>query len=198
MSLKFKIRNDGFLIVKEPDQKPIYEFSIISILNSINYNFSSFSDLNDFKLPPKNIIIEIEDIISLHFCKNSKTHNKMLLAILLCLFLNFSKDFLYLFGLYRFVMGFEIEIQTQIPLSGGLGSSAAFSSLLATMILVIKDKINSENLKDNLELVNKFAFMIEHIFHGKPSGMDNSVVVFGIKLFLKGDSCCLNKILFDL
>lgn len=77
------------------------------------------------------------------------------------------------------LIGYKVEIDTELPISAGLGSSASLSVCLATLFLLVTRKINPEEINDNLELINKHAFDIEKIFHGKPSGIDNTVVTYG-------------------
>ncbi|KII73407.1 Mevalonate kinase [Thelohanellus kitauei] len=76
-------------------------------------------------------------------------------------------------------MGLNIEISCNIPLASGLGSSAAFSSCLSALVLTLDGRIDASNFDNNLSLINSWAFWIEHMFHGKPSGMDNTCVVYG-------------------
>ncbi|KAF1740869.1 hypothetical protein MXB_5535, partial [Myxobolus squamalis] len=99
-------------------------------------------------------------------------------------------------------LGFDIDITSDIPISCGLGSSAAFSSCLATLILIINGSIRTKELGNYLNLVNKWAYQFECIFHGKPSGMDNACSVFGglmvykNGLFTKLDQHRLNDAIF--
>lgn len=68
---------------------------------------------------------------------------------------------------------FRLEIDGNIPIFGGLGSSAA-------LIVSIARELNREfllNLSD--EKINEIAFAAEHVFHASPSGIDNTVSTFG-------------------
>jgi len=76
----------------------------------------------------------------------------------------------------------------------GLGSSASFSVCAATTVLLLLRHISIPAPSDpfagvshRLPLalaqdVNRWAFMAEKILHGNPSGVDNSVAVFGSAL----------------
>lgn len=92
------------------------------------------------------------------------------------------KVFIYLYTGFRRKLngrkevGFEVTVSSELPPGAGLGSSAAFStSLTAALINFFKEE------KDVIpkELISKWAFKCEHIFHGKPSGIDNSICTFG-------------------
>ena len=65
-----------------------------------------------------------------------------------------------------------IQITSTIPLSSGLGSSAAISSALIRALSAFL----GEQLTD--EEVSQAAFEVEKIHHGTPSGIDNNVVAF--------------------
>jgi mevalonate kinase len=90
------------------------------------------------------------------------------------------------------LVGSVINIKSDIPLSAGLGSSASFSVCLAAFFLLAADRIQlspipSKFENDHLELINRYAFQLERIFHGKPSGLDNSLSTYGrYVLFEKG------------
>lgn len=94
---------------------------------------------------------------------------------------NKSKDNLVFFGIWKNYQilnkkpktGFNLEIQSQIPMGSGLGSSAALSAALSGVILEF------EGVKFNRRLINKIAYEIEKKQHGNPSGGDNTVVCFG-------------------
>jgi len=75
----------------------------------------------------------------------------------------------------------NIKIDSTIPVAAGLGSGAAVSVALIRAI--------SENFGRAIsdEEVNAFAFEIEKLHHGTPSGIDNTVVTYARPVyFVKG------------
>lgn len=65
------------------------------------------------------------------------------------------------------------SINSEIPAGSGLGFSAASSAAsFAALLTFLK-------IKWDLDLVNELTFEAEKVFHGNPSGADNSTVVFG-------------------
>ncbi|MBI3109475.1 hypothetical protein HYZ06_00340 [Candidatus Daviesbacteria bacterium] len=68
---------------------------------------------------------------------------------------------------------YKLEINSQIPIGAHLGSSAAVSVASITALLSFL------KVKWDLELVNKLAYEAEKVFHGNPSGADNSTIVYG-------------------
>ena len=87
--------------------------------------------------------------------------------------------------------GCHALVISQLPTGAGLGSSAAFSVCVAAALLQKVGAISANNhasdTKDSqnrlskldLDLVNLWAFEVERLIHGTPSGIDNSVSVFG-------------------
>ncbi len=75
--------------------------------------------------------------------------------------------------------GFKLQINSDIPIGSGLGSSAALS--------VAVPKVLSELFKKNLTLdeINQVAYKIESLAHGTPSGGDNSICCYGGALWFK-------------
>ncbi|MEM4397122.1 MAG: mevalonate kinase [Candidatus Woesearchaeota archaeon] len=73
----------------------------------------------------------------------------------------------------------SFNIESNIPIASGLGSSA---SLSVAMIRAINNyyKLNLEN-----EKINEIAFECEKIFHGNPSGIDNTTIVYEKPIFFK-------------
>lgn len=88
-------------------------------------------------------------------------------------------------------MGIIIDIKSELPFGAGLGSSASLNVSLATAFLLLCQFIvpqcqeeadgasNCQFSNDDLQLINSWAFQGELIAHGKPSGIDNSVVTYG-------------------
>ena len=79
--------------------------------------------------------------------------------------------------------GVNVEVFSEIPLGSGLGSSAAYAVCLSTFFLIKSNKItlkeNSDFSDQERKLINENAFLIEKIFHGRPSGVDNTVSTYG-------------------
>ncbi|GJN41379.1 hypothetical protein PR202_gn00746 [Eleusine coracana subsp. coracana] len=93
--------------------------------------------------------------------------------------------------LYTSILGFKpgkVVVSSDLPMGAGLGSSAAFcvsmsgALLTAAGVVAVEGGSQGEEWevfeKDNLELVNRWAFQGEKIIHGKPSGIDNAVSTF--------------------
>jgi len=64
----------------------------------------------------------------------------------------------------------RIDVETRLPVGGGLGSSAAFAVALCRAL-------SPQPLP--VEELNRIAMLSERLFHGTPSGVDNAVVCHG-------------------
>ncbi len=69
--------------------------------------------------------------------------------------------------------GFEAAVRSDLPVAVGLGSSAAFSVALIRAL----GRFSGRPLDD--PTVCAHAFEIEKLFHGFPSGIDNTVATYG-------------------
>lgn len=77
----------------------------------------------------------------------------------------------------------KLEIQSDIPIASGLGSGAALSIALIRCILKAFGKTASA------DQINQWAYEIEKIYHGTPSGIDNTVICYEVPLiFQKGQA----------
>ncbi|KAA1467323.1 cystathionine beta-lyase [Dentipellis sp. KUC8613] len=100
---------------------------------------------------------------------------------------------------------FNFSVRSTLPVGAGLGSSASFSVCVATALLLLHQRIDLPGLPPPTrephnddpghihvshqgrraiphtiaEEANRWAFVAEKILHGNPSGVDNSVAVFG-------------------
>ena len=97
-------------------------------------------------------------------------------------------SFLYLFFVLKTdkpdSFGFTISTRSTLPVGAGLGSSASFASCISTALLVLFNHIpigfaQSEKKETYLDTINHHAYKAEQVIHGNPSGLDNSVCVFG-------------------
>ncbi len=75
----------------------------------------------------------------------------------------------------------NIRIISTIPVASGLGSGAAVSVALIRALLAYLGQSPSD------EEVNRLAFEMEKIYHGTPSGIDNTVVTYSRPVyFMRG------------
>ena len=96
-------------------------------------------------------------------------------------------------------------MRSTLPVGAGLGSSAAFSACVATALLLLHQRVEipplpaptrqpTESEPGHIhvshqgrraipptvaEEINRWAFVSEKVLHGTPSGIDNTIVVFG-------------------
>ncbi|CAF3862686.1 unnamed protein product [Rotaria sordida] len=70
----------------------------------------------------------------------------------------------------------NIQVRSKIPIGAGLGSSAAFSVCLVGCFYLLYYKTF------NREDINQLSYKVECIFHGTPSGIDNTISTYGQSL----------------
>ncbi len=77
--------------------------------------------------------------------------------------------------------GLEINIESTIPVAAGLGSGAAVSvALIRALALYLQRSLSDEQ-------VNDLVYEIEKLYHGTPSGIDNTVIAYAKPVyFIKG------------
>lgn len=79
------------------------------------------------------------------------------------------------------IPSFRLKIKSHIPVASGLGSSASVSAG------VVKALSQFLGLKLPVQKINDFAFELEKLHHGNPSGIDNTVISYEKALcFTKG------------
>ena len=69
--------------------------------------------------------------------------------------------------------GFLVTIDSDLPIGAGMGSSAALSIAL----LRARAQLDGEDITD--DELHRRAFVLEQIFHGNPSGLDQLVAARG-------------------
>ncbi|KAK4887587.1 hypothetical protein RN001_003858 [Aquatica leii] len=81
------------------------------------------------------------------------------------------------------VKSFSIKIETDLTLGAGTGSSASFAVVIAgAFIHYLRLKSNNNKTtftEEELGIISKWAYSVEKICHGKPSGIDNTVCTYG-------------------
>lgn len=91
-------------------------------------------------------------------------------------------NFLFLWRVSPFP-NLEIKISSTIPVASGLGSGASVTVALTRALAA------NFNYSITDEQVNTFAYEIEKIHHGTPSGIDNTVITYAKPVyFIKGNS----------
>jgi mevalonate kinase len=76
---------------------------------------------------------------------------------------------------------FAIRIHSTIPVARGLGSGAAVSVAVARALLEFLHH------SANAEEVSALAYEVEKLYHGTPSGIDNTVIAFGSPVYYVRD-----------
>ncbi|CAF1387424.1 unnamed protein product [Adineta steineri] len=70
----------------------------------------------------------------------------------------------------------SIQVHSDIPIGAGLGSSAAYSvCLVGCFYLLCYKTLNQDD-------INQLAYQVECLFHGTPSGIDNTISTYGQSL----------------
>ncbi|CAG2181735.1 unnamed protein product, partial [Oppiella nova] len=67
----------------------------------------------------------------------------------------------------------DVTVRTALPIGAGLGSSSSYTVGLTASLF------KAFGLPLELPLVSQWAFQIDKLFHGRPSGIDNSICTHG-------------------
>ena len=74
---------------------------------------------------------------------------------------------------------FHITIDSSVPISSGMGSSASLC------VSIVKSLLLHKNNSVDVEELSKLALIGEKIFHGNPSGIDTNVISYNQTLFFQ-------------
>ncbi|WFD33367.1 cysteine-S-conjugate beta-lyase [Malassezia cuniculi] len=91
-------------------------------------------------------------------------------------------SFLYLYMSIGGPRAQDFEVRSALPISAGLGSSAAVMTCIASLVLYTHGRIalpHESITREQTSVINGWAFLAEKIMHGEPSGVDNTVAVLG-------------------
>ncbi|KAL1481759.1 hypothetical protein MTO96_034236 [Rhipicephalus appendiculatus] len=80
----------------------------------------------------------------------------------------------------------KFTVNSRLPLGAGLGSSASYSTALATVLLAKYGAVQRTLSSEDRELICSWAFQAECILHGQPSGIDNTICTYGGAVLFKG------------
>ncbi len=76
-----------------------------------------------------------------------------------------------------------IQISSTIPVASGMGSGASVSAALIRALAAYLDYSLSD------EMVSNLTYEVEKIYHGSPSGIDNTVIAYKMPVyFVKGEA----------
>lgn len=140
---------------------------------------TSFLEQGDVSTPTPEQVEKLKEVAGLSVDGAGPEH----LAVLAFLYLYLS-----ICRKQRALPSLDIVVWSELPTGAGLGSSAAYSVCLAAALLTACEDIpnpqkdgapSSRWAKDDLELINKWAFQGERVIHGNPSGVDNAVSTWG-------------------
>ncbi|XP_056313491.1 mevalonate kinase isoform X1 [Danio aesculapii] len=96
--------------------------------------------------------------------------------------------YMYLTVFAESLASITVTVWSELPTGAGLGSSAAYNVCLSAALLSARGNISPPLMaqqeaarwsKNEMELINRWAFMGEKIIHGNPSGVDNAVGTWG-------------------
>jgi len=74
-----------------------------------------------------------------------------------------------------------IRVSSTIPLASGMGSGAAISvAMIRALAMYLGRSLPDARVSD-------LAFEVEKIYHGTPSGIDNTVIAFGKPVYFEGE-----------
>lgn len=86
-------------------------------------------------------------------------------------------------GMQDLLPDLHIELHSDIPIAGGLGSGAALSTALVRSLFAYFGHVAEP------AVVSAIVYESERFYHGTPSGIDNTVVAFGQPIwFIKGQA----------
>ncbi|MBW7884941.1 MAG: mevalonate kinase [Caldilineaceae bacterium] len=71
----------------------------------------------------------------------------------------------------------QIELHSEIPIASGLGSGAAISTALVRVLFA------QAGVEADPAVVSALVFESERFYHGTPSGIDNTVIAYGMPIW---------------
>jgi mevalonate kinase len=77
----------------------------------------------------------------------------------------------------------QVELTSRIPMASGMGSGAALSAAL------VRGLYAQAGREPDAAVVSELVYLAEKLYHGTPSGVDNTVVSYGLPVwFVKGQA----------
>ncbi|XP_072456264.1 mevalonate kinase [Notamacropus eugenii] len=193
--LRIKPHKDGKVRLSLPNigAKRDWDVSKLQLLHS------AFLDSGEPTAPTPEQVEQLKVFAGFPTGSPTGSSSSECLAVLAFLYL-----YLFICGKQRPLPTMDIVVWSELPTGAGLGSSAAYSVCLAAALLASCEEITGRLkegatsagwTEEELNLINRWAFLGEKVIHGNPSGVDNSISTWGGALrFQRGNISPLQRI----
>ncbi|KAI8978521.1 ribosomal protein S5 domain 2-type protein [Pilobolus umbonatus] len=147
-------------------------------LSDLPFHHSPNTDGHPSEMP-RSLQMRLQELIQI---KGDTAQSQALLAFLYLLIILHKQS-------TPLTCGFTLCVRSFVPVGAGLGSSASYSVVLATSLLILYGLIPIHFNDTHLSTINEYAFKAEQVIHGNPSGVDNAIATYGgAKSFIRGES----------
>ncbi|WFC98686.1 cysteine-S-conjugate beta-lyase [Malassezia yamatoensis] len=160
-------RTDGLVKLSMPDIELSLEWAIDDIPKKQGEMKDSPTQVDDA------IFADLEPLAA-KYAKDDRRHAATIAFLYLYVLLGSEQQ-----------TGQTFEVRSSLPISAGLGSSAAVMTCFVSLFLYTTGRLELPSYPDapiplsDIQEVNRYAFAAEKIIHGQPSGVDNTVATHG-------------------
>ncbi|XP_054718160.1 mevalonate kinase-like [Uloborus diversus] len=168
----------SLLLMSHDEEKVVIELKNLALKKEFDINelnaLSCSESVGDILPATDEMFKKISESNELNLFQGETESQKLAITVFLYLWTGISKS--YNAGSFT---PCNITVDSELSIGSGMGSSASFSVCLSTAALVHCGRITPHLLPEDKQLINKWAYEAEKIFHGKPSGIDNTVCTYG-------------------